>query len=59
MLPENVAGNAAGGDMAFDYVFVILTNVRTQGNARCRLRPWILTFVRMTAARRVTVDQNR
>ncbi|KQN27408.1 hypothetical protein ASF00_14010 [Sphingomonas sp. Leaf34] len=59
MLPENVAGNAAGGDMAFDYVSVILTNVRTQGNARCRLRRWILTFVRMTEAKRVTVDQNR
>ena len=27
---------------------VILTKVRIQGNNRCRLRLWILTFVRMT-----------
>ncbi|RMB28316.1 hypothetical protein C8J47_2529 [Sphingomonas sp. PP-F2F-G114-C0414] len=34
--------------MVLNYFSVILTKVRIQSYARCRLRLWILTFVRMT-----------
>ncbi len=34
--------------MVRNYFPVILTKVRIQRYARCRLRLWILTFVRMT-----------
>ena len=38
-------GNVRNG---VDNRIVILTKVRTQGNGRCTLWLWVLTFVRMT-----------